>query len=143
MIVICDIDGTIADISHRVHYLEKSPKDWDSFYDACDKDSHYPAIMALLHMISNGKTEIWYVSGRRESTREKTERWLREKKFPYGYVYLRQDGDKRPDTIIKKEILDKYIDRKEVLFVLEDRSSVVKMWRDEGLICLQVKEGDY
>ena len=29
--IIVDIDGTLANVEHRVHHLLKSPKDWDSF----------------------------------------------------------------------------------------------------------------
>ena len=30
--VICDIDGTLADVQHRLHHLEGDPKDWDGFF---------------------------------------------------------------------------------------------------------------
>lgn len=31
--VIVDIDGTVADLSHRIHFIEGEKKDWDSFYN--------------------------------------------------------------------------------------------------------------
>jgi hypothetical protein len=31
----------------------------------------------------------------------------------------------------------------EIAFVLEDRNSMVKKWRELGLTCLQVAEGDF
>ena len=31
----------------------------------------------------------------------------------------------------------------EILFVLDDRSQVVKMWRELGLTCLQVADGNF
>lgn len=148
MIIICDIDGTIADCTHRVHFIESEPKDWDSFYGACDKDGVYRPIRALLQIMSD-LFAIYYVSGRRESTRYKTVQFLDNNQFPHGPLFLRGEGDYREDTEVKREILYKDIYREagqrkeDVLFVLEDRASVVKMWREEGLTCLQVKEGDY
>ena len=56
---------------------------------------------------------------------------------------MRQDGDFRRDDIVKQEILDKYIDKDRVLFVLDDRDQVVDMWRRNGLTCFQVAEGDF
>ena len=35
--VICDIDGTIADNSHRQHYLE-GKRDWKSFFEGIEND---------------------------------------------------------------------------------------------------------
>lgn len=32
---------------------------------------------------------------------------------------------------------------KEILCVLDDRNKVVKMWRELGLTCLQMAEGDF
>ena len=36
--VIFDIDGTLADTSHRAHYMQQKPKNWKSFFDECHLD---------------------------------------------------------------------------------------------------------
>lgn len=57
---------------------------------------------------------------------------------------MRPENDYRKDTIIKREIYEKEILNKfNVLFVLDDRDCVVEQWRDMGLTCLQVAEGDF
>jgi hypothetical protein len=35
------------------------------------------------------------------------------------------------------------IDKRKVLFVVEDRNRVVEMWRKEGLVCLQCAPGEF
>jgi hypothetical protein len=35
------------------------------------------------------------------------------------------------------------IDKRKVLFVVEDRNRVVEMWREEGLVCLQCAPGEF
>ena len=52
--------------------------------------------------------------------------------------------DFRPDEEIKKEIyFNKIINNYNILFVLDDRAKVVKMWRELKLTCLQVDDGDF
>ena len=60
----------------------------------------------------------------------------------YGeLLYMRKDGDTRPDYVIKPELVKDFID--DIYMVFEDRDQVVKMWRDLGITCLQVANGDY
>jgi len=33
-----DLDGTLADLKHRIHYIKGQVKDWDTFSQECDKD---------------------------------------------------------------------------------------------------------
>ena len=58
---------------------------------------------------------------------------------------MRDDGDYRKDNITKLEMYNKHIKGKyDVEFVLDDRDSVVKMWRDElDLTCMQVDWGNF
>jgi hypothetical protein len=32
MDILVDIDGTLADCTHRLHHIQKQPKDWDAFF---------------------------------------------------------------------------------------------------------------
>ena len=62
----------------------------------------------------------------------------------YSDLFMRADGDYRADSIVKEEIYhDKIEPVYNVLLVLDDRDSVVKMWRSLGLTCLQVAEGNF
>ena len=44
---------------------------------------------------------------------------------------------------MKKEMLDTFVDRNDVLMTVDDRQKVVDMWRAEGLTCFQVAPGDF
>jgi len=55
---------------------------------------------------------------------------------------LRKDKDRRSDTEVKRELLAT-LDKSKILFVVEDRSRVVEMWRSEGLVCLQCAPGEF
>lgn len=142
---IFDIDGTIADCSHRLHFITGEHKDWDSFYANCDMDKCIEPTCNLCRLI--GRTELYkiiYLTGRPESVRDKTDSWLLKKYFSYGKIFMRKDGDHRPDYVLKREIYEQEIkDEYDVIGVFEDRDSCVKMWRELGLTCFQVADGSY
>ena len=37
-IAVLDIDGVLADVRHRLHHLDKRPKDWAAFFAAAGRD---------------------------------------------------------------------------------------------------------
>ena len=148
--IICDLDGTLANCEHRVHHVQGKPKNWDAFYAGVRDDGvNYPILSILDKFLCyEGAThKIIFCSGRPERCREDTVWWLREVAHiwdeKYTQLLMRKDGDFRQDNIIKQEILDTQIDKDRVLFVLDDRKQVVDMWRRNGLMCLQVAEGDF
>ena len=57
---------------------------------------------------------------------------------------MREEKDHRPDDIVKEEIYHKYIeDKYNIVCVFDDRDKVVKMWREQGLLCNQVYYGNF
>lgn len=146
--VIVDIDGTVADCEHRRHFWREKPKDWDKgFFDPklVMKDPVIRPIADLVRLLAN-QSLIVYVSGRHERLRSTTEKWLRKHGLylhPH-YLHMRKDGDKRPDTEVKQEILNQM--RHSGFYpemAIDDRNSVVAMWRANGITCLQVADGDF
>jgi phosphoglycolate phosphatase-like HAD superfamily hydrolase len=140
---IFDIDGTLADCSHRLHHIQSQPKDWRAFFAACADDAPIPhAITLAIHL--GMCAQIIYVSGRSDECREATETWLRKYGLPEGRVYMRAAGDHRNDDIVKAEILiglrgDGY----RPIMAFDDRDRVVRQWRSNGVPCAQVAEGDF
>lgn len=152
--LICDIDGTIADCKHRLHYLKK--KDWDSFYDACDKDKPIEPVVSMLQNLWP-YYKIIFLTGRRTTCRGKTLNWINEFVVPervkntpvqamseYGLL-MRANGDKRHDIWVKPELLANNYDitPDSIAFILEDRNAMVRKWRAMGFTTLQVAEGDF
>lgn len=135
--IIFDLDGTTALFTEEM----RSP------YDAskCEDDLLNEPVADVINTYFNKGYKILFVSGREDKYREQTERFLK-KHFPdltYS-LYMRKTGDMRKDTIIKKEI---YIDNiwcnYFVKFILDDRDRVVRGWREMGLTCFQVAEGNF
>ncbi len=56
--VIFDIDGTLADVSERIHHVRKKPKNWDAFFKgmAQDKAIHSIVRFAISSMLPESKS---------------------------------------------------------------------------------------
>lgn len=140
--VVFDLDGTLADLGHRKHLIQRPDPDWNAFYQSCDRDGYNVWVIDLLKgMMAAGYPGV-IVSARHEGLREKTEKWLAAtgiipgKNLEALYLVRKSENDYRPDTELKKEWLDSY-GRERILFVVDDRQKVVDMWRREGVRCLQ------
>ena len=147
-IVVVDIDGTIAKVGDRLKYLQQDKKDWDAFYEHCEEDEPIDDMRDLVHDLSSAGYKIVYCTGRRESVREKTTRWLIFKGLPFPTLgeslLMRQDKDWRHDTEVKPELLAKAgYSPDDVFLILEDRDSMVAKWRELGYRCLQVADGKF
>lgn len=139
--VIFDIDGTLADLSHRLHHIKRQPINWDAFFAECGNDTPILPIHELAHLIVAQGYKLILVSGRSDKVREQTEAWLATHGVPHQELHMRKEGDYRQDTIVKSEILDNLLSAgNEIAFVVDDRPSVVAMWRSRGLTCLQCRE---
>lgn len=144
-IVICDIDGTVADTSHRAHFVQGAKKDWKSFFAAAPQDPPRLDVVDRLMDLEGMGHKVFFVSGRPDNYRAATEEWL-ERVFggyqAYETLFMRRANDSRPDTIIKQEIYDTYFkDKYPVHVVIDDRPSVIRMWQENGLTVEDVGNG--
>lgn len=141
---IFDIDGTLADCTHRLNYVLKDKKDWDIFHKSASEDTPILETIECAKALKQAGYEIVIVTGRPESSRGITEKWLLDNGIEFIELFMRENWNHVPDFQLKKEIYENKIqDKYEVLGIFEDRKNVVEMWRSLGLRCYQVEEGDY
>jgi phosphoglycolate phosphatase-like HAD superfamily hydrolase len=142
-VFIFDIDGTLADCSHRIHHILKAPKDWDAYFAELEDDTLISHIAEVCKCVAE-VYDVVYVTGRPEEYREPTRRWMRRHHLPQGPLYMRGEGDRRNDDIVKVEILGRLRDDGYLpVMAFEDRARVVKAWRAAGVPCAQVDEGEF
>jgi len=135
-LVIFDIDGTLADTSERIHHIKEKPKNWIAFHEGMAKDQASLSMVRLCNILYTSGVHIILCSGRHERYRPETVEWLSRQGINYHELLLRKDEDYHPDSVVKRELVQ-MLDKSKILFVVEDRSRVVEMWRSEGLVCLQ------
>lgn len=138
-----DIDGTLAHGGHRLHHIEKEPKDWEAYFAACDGDAPIPHIIELVQSLAN-RAKIVLVSGRSAVCEHATKRWLFQHEVPYDALYMRQEGDHQDDDKLKIEMLAQVrADGYEPIMCFDDRDRVVAAWRAAGIPCAQVAPGAF
>lgn len=156
MFIVFDLDGTLFDITHRLHHIQNPlgknggkngtwKPNWDQFYRDCVYDTPIREIVEVcktFHPVMGHRVEFW--SGRSDMVREETLDCLH--RVGIGArdweLKLRKVGDHRPDHILKGEWLDVLHPKKPDL-VFEDRSRVVKVFRDRGIRVAQVANGEF
>jgi predicted kinase len=137
--IICDLDGTLADHEGRRGVYD---------FAQCANDALKAPIAAVVEQFWHGgphRPQIIFMSGREERFRPQTMEFLRQHQLAdAGPLYMRRTYDRRNDAIVKSELFDAHIrGQYNVLFCLDDRDRIVKLWRDMGLTCLQVAYGAF
>lgn len=138
---IFDIDGTLAD-----HQGIRSP--FDESKVSLDRPIE-PVFKVLRSLIKDYK--VIFVSGRSEKCRQDTHLWLwnglAELNIPPDLIdileiYMRQTGDNRKDSIVKKEIYDRDIlPNYNIIGVFDDRLQVCRMLYENNIFCFNVNQG--
>lgn len=142
-LIVFDIDGTLADCGHRLHYIQRNPKDWRSFFHSCGLDDPIlPTIKIARALHSAQAFDIEFWTGRPEDVRLDTRDWLYDHLGAWAAnspLRMRKENDRRNDIVTKAE----YVGERQPLVVFEDRERVVKMYRSMGITVYHVGEGAY
>ena len=125
MIAVFDIDGVLADASHRQHFVESRPKDWDAFFAAVGDDAVIERGVALLREYQQ-RDRIVLLSGRPERTRADTQAWLERNGIVVERLVLRGDRDFRSAGVAKAALVHGIGDPAEVSIVVDDDENVVE-----------------
>ncbi len=188
--IIFDLDGTLADCEHRRHFVVKpEPEctcdpdgpyydgqscmmydynnwkpDWKSFYEACDQDKNIQPVLDMFRdLCREYEIQIW--SGRCESVRDKTLKWLKQNCYCFDekqdVLKMRPIGDNTPDDELKERWLDEYIFgekcpyptikdaipcidylKKPIEFVFDSHPKSIEMWRRRGIFVFNCAQHD-
>ena len=150
-VIIFDIDGTICNCEKRRKAamggkaFDKKGFNWAVFFDEdfIIKDKIFKQTAQMYDLLKY-KYDVYFLTGREDRFRELTEKWFKKHKITgYKALYMRTTGDYRPDTEIKKELFDKHFKKKDIFLLFDDRDCMVKLWRDMGMTCFQVAEGEF
>jgi hypothetical protein len=134
---IVDLDGTLADLTHRLHLVRQPKPDWDLFYQLAGEDSVNEWCRILINAMRSFGYPVLLVSARPASITKMTQDWLEKHYVEYDdLILLRGEKDYTKDDDLKMAWLKEF-GKEKILFVVDDRRRVVDMWRQAGLVCLQ------
>ena len=146
-IVIFDLDGTLALIDKRRDLATKDNGkfDWDVFFnpDNISLDLPNQPVIDMANLLSKQGFRIFILSGRSDVTHQATVNWLNDNGIWWDHLVMRpQNHLYLPDNDLKQMWLDS-IGKDNVAMVFDDRNQVVDMWRQNGLTCFQVADGNF
>lgn len=130
-LAVFDIDGVVADVRHRLHFIESRPKDWDGFFAAADKDRPLSEGVELARQAMASYDLAW-LTGRPERLRAVTGRWLAALDLPATPLVMRRNRDFRQARVAKLEELRRLADGRTVAMVVDDDPEVTAALGAQG-----------
>ena len=143
MIAIFDIDGTLAIIDHRLHWIQTKPKNWKAFYSAAHEDEVHLPIASIMKDLAFAQNTIVIATARNEKYRDDTAEWLQVNGLNvYDGLYMRKKKDFRPDYVVKSEMIGHITKRfgfPDIWF--DDKEDVINELKKEGVFTIHVGRG--
>lgn len=131
-LAVVDIDGVVADVRHRLHHLERRPKDWRGFFAAAPDDPPHDEGLAVVARLVEDDHEIVFLTGRPEQHRAATQAWLGRHDLGGHRLVMRPAGDRRPAAAVKVELLDELRGDRPVAVVVDDDRRVLAAMAEAG-----------
>ena len=130
-LAVIDIDGVVADVRHRLRFVEGAPKDWDAFFAAATDD---PALEVGVARVAGlaAEHDIVFVTGRPERCRRDTEAWLTRAGIGGWPVVMRRNGDRRPARQTKLHEIRTLARTAAVALVVDDDPDVCATLTEAG-----------
>lgn len=128
-LAVFDIDGVLADVSHRLHFLDVHR--WEKFFAAAHAD---PLLDEGAERLEEAREryDVVYLTGRPERNRSLTQDWLARFGLPTGPLFMRADDDLRPARYVKREVLRLLAREREIAMIIDDDPAVVRLLEDDG-----------
>lgn len=134
--VVVDLDGTLTSAAWREHFLTGRHRDWPGFFAGMGHDAPVQPLVDLVEWVSAHATVV-LLTGRPDDHATVIRRWLADHGVVHDQLLMRPSGDRRPDTVVKRELYRREIaPHHDVRVVVDDRPGVIDMWREEGLYVL-------
>lgn len=130
-VVVFDADGTLMDETHRSHF--RLNNQWEEYFDACDLDVPIQKIVDLTHYYHEKGCEVWIMTGRSISCKEKTIQSFKEHNIYFDHLKMRGKDVFVPDHVLKPAWARKYIGIERIIAVYDDTDSVIEGFIKKGI----------
>lgn len=144
--VLFDADGTLCDHQHRLHHVTGPRKDWDAYKSKDHLDGPMVGLVETYRALAAAGLWMVIITGREEDRRDRLVEWLERHDLRWDRILMRPTGDYREDIVVKAELLERVMAEDGLglpLIAFEDRARVAAMWRQKGIRCCLVEEGNF
>lgn len=139
-VILCDIDGTIAEKGNRSPYDESKVED----------DAYIETVGTVAQLTAKHYgAKLFITSGRHISCREATERWLAKHNFQYDAIFMRPNptpeevGHEIADWIVKKRFFEEINKSHNIRCIFDDRQIVIDYYREMGIQTFGCQDGRF
>ncbi len=136
-VVVFDVDGTLMDEKHRAHLRDE--KKWDEYFDLCHLDTPIPEMVSLLKDYKEKGYEIWIMTGRKETCKDKTLKSFKDAGIEFDNIKMRGEDVMIPDYVLKPAWIAKYIGKERVEARYDDSPRVLEGFIKKGLNAIHVE----
>lgn len=135
-----DMDGTLADVSSIRHLVAKgeAERNFDEFHR---RSVDCPPIRWVRQAAREAKTmgfTVIQVTARQEKYRPHTSWWLADNRVPSDGLFMRTDGDFRPDHEVKRDMLNNLLRAYDIRKAYDDNPSILRLWAEFDIPCVEV-----
>lgn len=136
-----DYDGTLSDVSHRLHMLPTKDlhltESWLQFNSLSKFDSPIQDTIEVMNNLHDSGAYIIVLTGRSDDVAKESMKWIYDAGAKYNVMVMRRADDNRKDTVIKEEFL-RYIGLHRITAAFDDSPNVVAHFRSLGITTYQV-----
>lgn len=136
--VVLDMDGTLVNVSGIRHLVDGQKRNFDAFHTESVNCPPIPWVVSAAIDAKGLGYQVIQVTARSEKYRPHTSWWLADRFIPSDGLFMRPDGDYRPDYEVKKEILDRLLQRYDIRQAYDDNPNIVRLWSEYGIPCIVV-----
>lgn len=123
-VAVFDVDGVVADVTHRRRFIQ-GRRNWPAFFAAAADDTPLATGIELARAAHDRGLDLVYLTGRPEHLREVTTGWFERHEVPAGELVLRPERDRSPATDLKLRLLRRLARERHVVFFVDDDTEVV------------------
>jgi len=132
-VIIFDIDGTLA------HKVKRSAYDWK----LVGKDTVDSPTAKVMNMLKSSGAKVIICTGRDGIALYETKKWLDKNNMDYDEIFIREEGNMKPDWLIKEEMWREIAKDYHIVGMFDDRLQVVRRARSLGLKVFNVEYGNF
>lgn len=136
--IVMDCDGTLVDVSSIRHTVTGNSKNFDAFHRESVNCPPIEWVVRDAEAFAFLGYQVIQVTARSEKYRALTSWWLADHHVPSDGLYMRPDGDYRPDYEVKKEIITRLLKRYDIQASYDDNPSIINLWKEFNILCVEV-----
>ena len=140
--IIVDLDSTLFDDRHRLHYIDQTIPKYDAYHYCMKLDEVNEPVKEFIEYQNRLGVKVIIVTARPETFRDDTIDQLRKHDIKCDLIYMRKRGDIRGSVFVKKDYIEELLPHFEIKCALEDKPEVIGLFQELKIPVLKIFMGD-